>query len=640
MGMNFADIAAYNAITQRANGAAQATYWQAQAAGQSQQNALAAAQQAFMQQYYAMQSATQLTNDFGWAVGGDWTNLGSIAANRPPTGTPTLATGQAVGSVGYVPGYTGTAASQTQSNLAQMAQTAQGAAGLTGFYTAPRQSQYTPGSFLRIDPTTYDTATYGEVQLDYVLPSGQLQRVSLPQARAMGWNGDVNQITGNQSMIPFSTAAQLESAPPSQLPQQTLDALKTYSGLNSAAVQSAIAQSGVTGLYTAPTTIRAPGENVGGGKFSDLPAETQNAYYYSHGGDWQAAMAAWVKDSEGAIRQAVENAGGTWDPNAPGGDARNRSVAQETLGAQQQYFNQAQNLAEMYGQYYAPGAPGQTGTAGTNMPTAGQQTLGAQQQYWAQAFAQTQANQQNTQKYLELLSNLRGPADWAKYQQVLGSTPGGMRDLYAAAMGQYIPGGGATTGANPEAVSLQSMQGQIAGQGYGGYGNQSGWGGYQGGYQAQPGQPQTAQTGYTQPGSGQVWGSRIGVGQQTTTPDQMQMQGGQWSGADMMSGGSGGTQTWGSGIGVGQQQPTGNQQYQGYGNGTNAWGGQQQQYNLPAPNQISAQSWNNMAPSQKQMLLGMYEANGWDKNDVMALYNQELPRYANNNATAGTWRLQ
>ena len=89
-----------------------------------------------------------------------------------------------------------------------------------------------------------------------------------------------------------------------------------------------------------------------------------------------------------------------------------------------------------------------------------------------------------------------------------------------------------------------------------------------------------------------------------------------------------------------QAQPTPDQQQQAQGGGTNMYGGQQQQYNLPAPNQIAAQSWNNMAPSQQQMLLGQYEANGWDKNDVQALYNQALPKYAQNQGGAGTWRLQ
>ena len=90
-----------------------------------------------------------------------------------------------------------------------------------------------------------------------------------------------------------------------------------------------------------------------------------------------------------------------------------------------------------------------------------------------------------------------------------------------------------------------------------------------------------------------------------------------------------------------QQQPT--QQQNAMGNGTNMYGAQQptqaQQMNLPAPNQIAAQSWKNMAPSQQEMLLGAYEAQGWHKPDVQALYNQSLPKYAGNAPTAGTFKL-
>jgi hypothetical protein len=297
----------------------------------------------------------------------------------------------------------------------------------------------------------------------------------------------------------------------------------------------------------------------------------------------------------------------------PGGEP---AVGQQTLQGQQQSYQQAFDTSQLYGQYYAPGtAPGQgaqtqaaqaeaarqaaqwaeqfgqmyaPGTA----PGAGTTTLGQQAQQFSQGL-QTQQEQRaaqaqtqsQAQQYLQLLSSLRGPADWAKYQQVLGSTPNGMRDLVGAAMGQYVPGGGATTGWQPQAASLQSMMGDVSGNPYYGQG---------GGQLQQPNVYQGGQASYGQPAAGAQ-------------------------------------QTWGSGIGVGQQQPTPQQQQQGLGNGTN----------LPAPNQISAQGWNNMAPSQQQMLLGMYENQGWDKNDVTALYNQQLPKYGSSNQnTAGTWRLQ
>src|SRR5262249_43528713 len=104
--------------------------------------------------------------------------------------------------------------------------------------------------------------------------------------------------------------------------------------------------------------------------------------------------------------------------------------------------------------------------------------------------------------------------------------------------------------------------------------------------------------------------------------------------------GGGNGQVWGSGIGIGDQGQTAAQAQQATGNGTNTMGANQQQYNLPSPNQIAPQAWNAFAPSQKQMLLGMYEANGWNKDDVTALYNQSLSKYGTNTPTAGTWRMQ
>jgi hypothetical protein len=229
------------------------------------------------------------------------------------------------------------------------------------------------------------------------------------------------------------------------------------------------------------------------------------------------------------VQQWQASTFGTW--GAP-------TAGQQTLTAQQQAWSQAFQNAQAYGQYYAPGGTG---------PAAGQQTLAAQQQQWSQqlqamqeARAAQAQQQQQAQTYLNLLSQLRGPADWAKYQQVLGATPQGMRDLTAAAMGQYIPGGGATTGVQPQAANLQTLQQQVGGLGGAG----------------------------AQPGS--------------------------------------------------ENNPMGQ---------------------LPLPNQIAAQSWKNLAPTQQQMLLGAYEAQGWDKTDVQSLLNQSLPKYASNAPSAGTWRL-
>jgi hypothetical protein len=476
----------------------------------------------------AMQQAMAQTSAFGWAAGGNWADLNSLAANRPPTGTPTLAAGQAMGSIGYIPGFTGVDAGQTMAQLAQSQSLAGNAAGYTGMYAAPRQSEYTPGTFVRLDPNTYDTSRYGDVQMSYVTPSGQMQRVTLPQARAMGWNGDLS----TMNVVPAWRAQQLELAPPQNAPVQTLAGLAGYSSLNSEAIRQALAQAGATGMYTAPGQVLPPGTNAGGGKFQDIPAEQQQAYFYSNSGDWNAAMNAWVRDSNNAIQQAYTAAGGKG--TAPG--LGTPGTPQETMQAQQQYWQQAYDLASQYGQYYAPLAPGQTAQAGVNAPQAGQITL----ENW-------KAQQQATQNYLDLLSKLRGPADWAKYQQVLGATPGGTQDLVRAAAGQYIPGGGATTGVQPQGANLNTLYDQVTGA------NTSGM--------------------------------------------------------------------YGAGN-TGQQQL------------------QQMQGSLVAPNQLAPQTWNSLAPSQQQMLLGIWESQGYTQEDAKNLFQQSLPKYATSAPGTGSFRLQ
>lgn len=320
----------------------------------------------------------------------------------------------------------------------------------------------------------------------------------------------------------------------------------------------------------------------------------QQTYLNAKGGDRGAAAAQYYQDVQGAVRDAVVKAGGQFSPQSMNDFVYGQG--QQTLAGNEQQFTQGLRTEQ-------------------------------------EARAAQAQQQSQTMGYLNLLSNLRGPADWAKYQQVLGSTPGGMRDLVAAAAGQYVPGGGATTGYQPQAVSLQSMVGDVSGNPYYGQGggqlnqpnvygqNTTGMYAQQQGYGGDPNalrQQQAQQYAGGQPGQAQWYGGGQG-GQMYDT---------RWTGGGQQA--QGNEQVWGSGIGVGQQQTTPAQQQQGLGGGTN----------LPAPNQINAQGWKNMAPSQQQMLLGMYENQGWDKNDVTALFNQSLPKYASNAPTAGTWRMQ
>jgi len=353
-----------------------------------------------MQQF--LETVREFNLNFGNTMAGTYGQNFGAGVLAPQTAS-SLPAQQAGGMIGYIPGFSGLTTGQTQSNLAQQASTAQGAAGLTGFYAAPAQSEYTPGTFVRLDPNTYDTNQYGPVQISYVLPSGQLQRVNIPQAQAMGWDGDLSKL----STTTAQHALQLEQAPPQNLPQQTLEGLTTYSNLNTAAQNQALAAAGVTGMYTAPQTIQAPGTNMGGGKFSDLPQQTQQAYFLSNGSDWNAAMAKWVADSNAAIQQAYTAAGGQ-------GQVPGTGAPQETLAAQNQYATQANQLAQTFGQYYSPLAPGQTGTAGVNAPQVGQQTQSMQEQTYRQqldainAAAALQANPFRQQQVIGQLGNVLG----------------------------------------------------------------------------------------------------------------------------------------------------------------------------------------------------------------------------------------
>jgi hypothetical protein len=48
---------------------------------------------------------------------------------------------------------------------------------------------------------------------------------------------------------------------------------------------------------------------------------------------------------------------------------------------------------------------------------------------------------------------------------------------------------------------------------------------------------------------------------------------------------------------------------------------------LPPPNQIDPLNYSRMTPSQKSLLLGAYQYQGWDPNDVENLLKQSLPKY-------------
>ena len=307
----------------------------------------------------------------------------SASASQRRRSSPNLAAAELQGGIGYIPGQSGFNADQSLAAQNQYNSIAATNAGLTGIFTAPSQSQYSPGTWVQ----TPDPSGSG-MQYAMVTPSGQIQRMGLTEATARGFQN-------NASTIPYAQFMQLAPAPPTGMPQQTLSGLTGYSNLNTAAQNSAVAQAGVTGMYQAPAPVAQPGVANDGSTFFQQDQATQQAYMTRFGGDPNQALNAWTNATNAAINQSRASQG--LPPLTAYGYGGNPGP-QETLAAQNQYFTQANDLATQYGQYYAPGAPGQAGVAGTNMPVAGQTTLAGQQQAYTQqmgvinAAAALQAN--------------------------------------------------------------------------------------------------------------------------------------------------------------------------------------------------------------------------------------------------------
>jgi hypothetical protein len=362
-----------------------------------------------------------------------------------------------------------------------------------------------------------------------------------------------------------------------------------------------------------------------------------------------------------ATRQMWAQTFGGWEQPQAG---------QTTLDLEQQRWAQAAGLAGAFGTWYRPGT----------QPVPGQTTLQQQQQAFAQGLASQQEAraaqnqlQQQAQAYLQLLSSLRGPADWAKYQQVLGATPGGMRDLVAAAMGQYLPGGGATTGVQPTPVSLQTMFQDVSGQpwqGTAGAGMPTGanwdwWTARVPTVTSATPEMQVAGPSGLQPG-------QMSAIQQAAEARWGQGEWRQWLFEDLVNRGTPVERAIAQAVNGAVPESTVQEVINASGINATRTGGQSPQLaqaaaggqapgpttpifgptgattypaaqtlgGLPLPNQIAPQTWRNLAPSQQQLLIGAYEAAGWHPQDVLTLFSQSLPRYASNAPTAGTYRLQ
>lgn len=110
---------------------------------------------------------------------------------------------------------------------------------------------------------------------------------------------------------------------------------------------------------------------------------------------------------------------------------------QRTLDAIQQEFQQRATEAGLTGRYN------------------GQETQQAQQQRWQQGFQEQSLGQQGALSLLGLQSQLQGPRDVFRYQQLNANTPGGLKDMLAGLAGRYNFAGSGFQG-TPGPATLQS----------------------------------------------------------------------------------------------------------------------------------------------------------------------------------------
>ena len=315
------------------------------------------------------------------------------------------------------------------------------------------------------------------------------------------------------------------------------------------------------------------------GEFNGNPTQAAMQFYSN-------TFGSWAKPEMGAETLAANQQ--KFGQTVTAANLTGMYNGQLTQQAQKQQSDLAAQQAGLLGYYNAPGTtPGGPGQ--------GQQTLAAQQQYWAQQQAEQVQADKNRQDYLQMIGQLRGPADYGQYLKVLGSTPQGLQGLVGAAAGQYQMGTG-SSGQAPVPVSL----GSFMNSGATGQSQQyaAGAGPYAQPYQYQGGAPQL-----------------------TPQPGQMQAQPPQQTGYQQAQGAQ---QT-----AMGQQpQSTSYASYMAAAQG------------LPPPNQIAPQNYNQMTTTQKQLLGGMYEQQGYALPDVADMYKQSLPKYGSQTAQTGGLKLR
>ncbi len=196
--------------------------------------------------------------------------------------------------------------------------------------------------------------------------------------------------------------------------------------------------------------------------------------------------------------------------------------------------------------------------------------------------------QETALNYLNLLANLRGPADYAQYLKVLTGTPQGLRDLVSAAAGQYqLPGFGGGAQQPIEPASIASLLKQVSGE----------W--------------QTGIEGRQVPGrslSPEEIAVEMNRRYLTAQPvgQPVVLQPGSLEGQPLPTY----TGPTASGASIMAPKPSPASQP------------------LPSPYQWNAENVARMTPTQRDLLLGYYESQGWRPEDVQALFKASLPKYA------------
>lgn len=376
-------------------------------------------------------------------------------------------------------------------------------------------------------------------------------------------------------------------------------------------------------------------------------------------------------DANGRI--VSSNPGGSSSSSGSGsgnGQLANTNAANQLLGQAQQaayqaYLNARLNL-ETDAQAFTQAQQAFTNKINEASLTGsynGQQTQAAQQQKFQQNFDVQQEQDKTALGYLGVIAGLKAPQDYGQYLRTLASTPGGLGDLVSSAAGRYVPGTGATTGVQPVPATLGGLLAQVPTTGA------MQTGGVAGAPQVQPAQAsaQTTGGGYTtdqlaaidnymnqQIGSNNWAGGRFHADVANGVPiEQAIRNAAQGAGGVAMDPSrytlpqipqpSQAAPVQQQAVQQPQQQnPMATTTASTVGQPSNPAAASYAQYQqaaagLPAPNQISAAAWNSYTDSQKKLLLGMYQNQGWQTQDVQDLYNQSLPKYSYSGA--GTVKL-